>query len=114
MRRRRFNARRPPLGEGRQMNPHSGMHDDCGDTQPNQPHRMMAGEVPASTFPQRNLTGRRRRVNTHKSQGNVGRPHLPHSMPLPSCNSLLEDDSGPEDQVLHFLAFGVTTFAPWI
>ncbi|KAF8276842.1 hypothetical protein TcBrA4_0123200 [Trypanosoma cruzi] len=48
------------------------------------------------------------------SQGNVARPHLPHSMPLPSRASPLEDDSGAEDQVLHFLAFDLTTWVPRI
>ncbi|RNF23893.1 trans-sialidase [Trypanosoma cruzi] len=113
-RRRRANEKRPTLGEGRQMSPHACMRDDGVSTRPHQPHRLMAGGVPASTFPQRTLTGERRRVNTQTSQGNVGRPHLPHSMPLPSRASPLEDDSGPENQLLHFLAFGLTTWVPRI
>ncbi|KAF8297675.1 hypothetical protein TcYC6_0079360 [Trypanosoma cruzi] len=33
-------------------------------------------------------------------------------MPLPSRTSSLENDSGPENQLLHFLAFDVTTWVP--
>ncbi|RNF21500.1 hypothetical protein TcG_02849, partial [Trypanosoma cruzi] len=47
-------------------------------------------------------------------RGNFGRPHLPHSMPLPFHTSPLEDGSGAEDQVLHFLAFDLTTWVPRI
>ncbi|RNC38403.1 structural maintenance of chromosome protein 4, partial [Trypanosoma cruzi] len=85
---------------------------DGVSTQPHKRHRLMAGGVPASTFPQRNLTGERRRVNTHTSQGSFGRPRLPHSMPLPSRTFPLEDGSGAEDQLLHFLALDVDTWAP--
>ncbi|RNC38396.1 ubiquitin hydrolase, putative,cysteine peptidase, Clan CA, family C19, partial [Trypanosoma cruzi] len=66
----------------------------------------------ASTFPQRTLTGGRRRVNTQTSQDNFGRPHLPHSMPLPFHTFPLEHGFGAEDQVLHFLALDVNTWAP--
>ncbi|RNC32115.1 mitochondrial processing peptide beta subunit [Trypanosoma cruzi] len=34
------------------------MHGDGGNTQPNQPHRLMAGGVPASAFPQPISRGR--------------------------------------------------------
>ncbi|KAF8295477.1 hypothetical protein TcYC6_0094000 [Trypanosoma cruzi] len=33
-------------------------------------------------------------------------------MPLPSRTSSFEDDSGPENQLLHFLAFDVATLVP--
>ncbi|RNE98842.1 putative trans-sialidase, partial [Trypanosoma cruzi] len=69
-RRRCVNERRPPLGEGRQMAPRT--HGDGANAQRNQPHRLMAWGVSASAFPQPNLEGERRRVNTQNSQSNSG------------------------------------------
>ncbi|KAF8276015.1 hypothetical protein TcBrA4_0131580 [Trypanosoma cruzi] len=61
-------------------------------------------------LPQRILTGVRWRFSTQASQGNLGRPHLSHLTNMPSRTSL-DAHSGTEDQVLHFVAFGVATWA---
>ncbi|RNF07028.1 putative trans-sialidase [Trypanosoma cruzi] len=52
--------------------PHPRMHGDGANAQRNQPHRLMAWGVSASAFPQPNLEGERRRVNTQNSQSNLG------------------------------------------
>ncbi|RNC42684.1 selenocysteine-tRNA-specific elongation factor [Trypanosoma cruzi] len=58
-----------------------------------------------------NLAGERRRINTQNSQSNSG-----NYIFLFCCRCLpivpLEEDSGSEGQVLHFLALDVTTWAP--
>ncbi|RNC39630.1 hypothetical protein TcCL_NonESM10990, partial [Trypanosoma cruzi] len=50
-----------------------------------QPHheRLMAGDVPASTFPQRNLTGEMAGQYSYVI-GHCGRPYFPHPMACPS------------------------------
>ncbi|RNC40527.1 hypothetical protein TcCL_NonESM09990 [Trypanosoma cruzi] len=53
----------------------------------------------------------RRRVNTRNSQGNFGRPHSSHTVTLPFRTLPLERDFAPEDQLLHFIALDVDTWA---
>ncbi|RNF23001.1 putative trans-sialidase, partial [Trypanosoma cruzi] len=48
------------------------MHGEGANAQRNQPHRLMAWGVSASAFPQPNLAGERRLVNTQNSQRNSG------------------------------------------
>ncbi|RNC41503.1 putative trans-sialidase [Trypanosoma cruzi] len=87
------------------------MHGDGGNTQRNQPHRLMAWGVSASALPQPNLAGERRRVNTQNSQGNSGKYiFLFFCRRLPTIP--LEEDSGLEGRVMHFLALEVTIWAP--
>ncbi|RNC43879.1 putative trans-sialidase [Trypanosoma cruzi] len=87
------------------------MHGDGGNTQPNQPHRLMAWGVPASALPQPNLAGERRRVNTQNSQSNSGK-YIFLFFAVASPPSPVKENFGLEGRVLHFLALEVTIWAP--
>ncbi|KAF8294761.1 hypothetical protein TcBrA4_0071370 [Trypanosoma cruzi] len=85
---------------------------EVGASTPPHHERLMAGDMPASTFPQPIFTGERRRVNTHTSLGNLCRPHFPHPMALPFRSPLSEEVFGSNEEDLCFLQFDVDTCAP--
>ncbi|KAF8294717.1 hypothetical protein TcYC6_0100870 [Trypanosoma cruzi] len=83
-----------------------------GATTPPHHERLMAGGAAAPTIPQPIFTGGRRRVNSHTSLGNLGRPRFPHSVTSPSRSPASEEVSGSEEEDLGFLEFGFTTWVP--
>ncbi|KAF8300369.1 hypothetical protein TcYC6_0060670 [Trypanosoma cruzi] len=83
-----------------------------GATTPSHHERLMAGRAAAPTIPQPNPTGERRRVSSHTSLGNLGRPRFPHSVTSPSRSPASEEASGSNEEDLGFLEFDVTTWVP--
>ncbi|RNC52962.1 structural maintenance of chromosome protein 4 [Trypanosoma cruzi] len=72
----------------------------------------MAEGVPASTIPQPIFTGERRRVNSHTSLANLGRPRFPHPATLPSRSPASEEVSGSNEENPGFLEFVFNTWVP--
>ncbi|RNF14650.1 structural maintenance of chromosome protein 4 [Trypanosoma cruzi] len=70
----------------------------------------MAGGASASTISQPISTGERRRVDTHTSLANLGRPNPPHSENSPSRSPDSEEVSVSNELDLDFLQFVVTTW----
>ncbi|RNC52896.1 hypothetical protein TcCL_ESM09826 [Trypanosoma cruzi] len=80
-----------------------------GATTPPHHERLMAGGAAAPTIPQPIFTGERRRVNSHTSLANLGRPRFPHPVTSPSRSPASEEASGSDEEDLGFLEFGFTT-----